>query len=210
MASRSLALVALVALGSVGTIGLLQCGGNPDPTPVGTTSAALLATARPSVPPVEGASLKPPGGAPGVTMADHFDLTGGDVHVVYHQVDGVPVFVYQDASRSTTFSGNAIYTETGPAGTMISVVLVQSVDAGYDSFTVLVPRVQVTNASMPVQTQGITIHHELSIAPVLGQLDWYTFTALEGTGSRPSVLDVPRAATVVNATYNQNTATPNN
>jgi hypothetical protein len=74
-------------------------------------------------------------------------------------------------------------------GQVVSVTLVFTPDLGSTTFSLLVPRVQLAGpsgvSSVPVSTDGITVHHRFSLVPALnhGQQDLYTVTRLQGTAS---------------------------
>jgi hypothetical protein len=124
-----------------------------------------------------------------LVAADHFQLSGGELRVTYVPAveTRLPVFVYQDADQKQTFSGNDIQTTATDAGTLVSVYVRHTIDAGATTLSVLIPRVELPeNASVPVETQAITAVHRFSVAPVSsgGQLDLYSFTPLQGMASR--------------------------
>jgi hypothetical protein len=176
--------LSLGAIGCAVTIGSLGCG---DSTNVESTASASEALAATALPP----SQQRPGGEQGqpsskFVAANQFRLNGGDIHVSYGPVDGLPAFVYVDARQTRTFTGRDITTTETPAGTLVSVVILSTVDSGSTTFSVLIPPVEVgVESSAPVQTQGITTWHSFSIVPQagLGQLDQYGFTALQGIAS---------------------------
>jgi hypothetical protein len=120
---------------------------------------------------------------------DLYELSGDGVSVVYHPVfaGGVPSLTYQDPYRTLHFRGDQIRRVDVPdLGTLISVTLVQTVDMGSTTFSVLLPRVNLPNhtgTSIPISTEGVTATHRLS--PVVGlnqgARDVYSFTRLTGT-----------------------------
>ena len=178
----SAALKALVPLGCIAVAGLLDCGGNVDPT--ATTGSGEL-TARPSTQP----AVTGPGGSGApqpLSAANHFDLSGDGLHVSYYQSAGVPVFVYEDAIGSRTFRGSEIEIDATPVGTLVTVVTRLTIDSGSTTFSVLVPRVTLEGGSTPVRTQGITTVHRFAVvkSAEVGQLDEYDFKPLQGTGSQ--------------------------
>jgi hypothetical protein len=125
---------------------------------------------------------------PQYVAANHFTWSGGEIHVTYAPIieAELPLFVYQDATQTLTFRGPAIQSTSTDAGTLVTVIIRKTIDAGSTSFSVLVPRVQVPQGgSSPVSTNGITAIHRFSTAPFLnrGQLDFYTTTLLTGAAS---------------------------
>jgi len=121
--------------------------------------------------------------------ANMFSLTGGGLHVSYSTsgIDGRPHLSYQDAVRSLSFRGDDIRTVECDLGTVVSVTIVRTVDAGSTSFSVLIPRVNLPApfSSVAINTDGITTHHAFSLIPAFnqGQRDFYDVTALQGTAS---------------------------
>jgi hypothetical protein len=120
---------------------------------------------------------------------DLYQLAGGGITVTYHPVGvgGVPTLTYQDHHRSLSFRGDQIRrVEVPDLGTVVSVTLVMTVDAGSTTFSVLLPDVNLPNhtgSSASISTQGITTIHRFSIVPGLnqGQLEVYSVTHLSGT-----------------------------
>ena len=122
--------------------------------------------------------------------ANMFDLAGGGLHVSYSTsgIDGKPHMSYQDATRSLSFTGDDIRKmDGGDLGTVVSVTIMRTIDAGSTSFSLLVPRVNLAApfGSTPIHTDGITTQHPFSLLPAQnrGQRDFYAVTALHGTAS---------------------------
>jgi hypothetical protein len=120
--------------------------------------------------------------------ANHFQLEGENLHITYSPFveAGKPTFVYQDKNQTLHFTGQEIQSIGTEAGTLVTVVIRKTIDAGSTTFSVLIPRVQVAmNGSAPVHTVGITTVHKFSVVPAMmrGQLDEYTTTPLHGTAS---------------------------
>jgi hypothetical protein len=118
-----------------------------------------------------------------------YQLSGNNLHINYSTsgVDGKPHFNYQDAHKSLSFTGNEIRTEESDLGTVVSVTIQLTVDSGSTSFSVLIPRVNLTaSESVQINTEGIVTIHRFSIIPAAnhGQLDLYTATKLHGTATR--------------------------
>ena len=118
-----------------------------------------------------------------------FNVSGGGLHVSYSTsgIDGKPHMSYQDAMRSLSFTGDEIRKVECDLGTVVSVTIVRTVDFGLTSFSLLVPRVNLSApfGSVSICTEGITTHHAFSIVPALnrGQRDFYHVTPLQGTAS---------------------------
>ncbi|TMJ01531.1 MAG: hypothetical protein E6G97_15670 [Alphaproteobacteria bacterium] len=115
-----------------------------------------------------------------------FVLSGGSIHVTYTTTgfDGKPHFTYTSWFVTHTFSGTQIKTEPSVLGTLVSVTILQTVDAGSTTFTVLIPRINLNQGeALAITTEGITTHHRFSIFPpaMHGQLDTYSVVTLTGT-----------------------------
>ena len=116
-----------------------------------------------------------------------YQLSGKHLNVTYSTtgVDGKPHFTYQDLQQTLNFSGDEIRSDKTEVSTLISVTIRQTVDTGGTTFSVLLPRVNISGEqSVPIQTDGITTRHKFSIVPVIGQLDFYTVTRLTGSAAR--------------------------
>jgi hypothetical protein len=122
---------------------------------------------------------------------DLYELSGDGVSLIYHPVfaGGVPSFTYQDPHRTLHFHGDQIRRVDVPdLGTLVTVTLVETVDTGSTTFSVLLPRVNLPNhtgVSAPISTEGITAMHRRS--PVVGlnqgPRDVYSFARLTGTAA---------------------------
>lgn len=121
--------------------------------------------------------------------ANMFNLAGGGLHVSYSTsgIDGKPHLTYQDGFRSLNFAGNEVRTVECDLGTVISVTIVRTVDAGSTSFSLLLPRVNLLApfSSISVSTEAVSTHHGFSVIPAFnhGQRDFYEVTPLHGTAS---------------------------
>jgi hypothetical protein len=124
--------------------------------------------------------------APTTVTPNTFQLSGHHLHVTYSStsIDGKPTLTYQDAHNGKSFRGDEIRTVECDLGTLVSVTLRMTVDAGSTSFSVLIPRMRINqNEHAAVHTECLTTVHRFSIAPQLqhGQLDTYSAVALAGT-----------------------------
>ena len=108
---------------------------------------------------------------PAVVPANMFSLTGGGLHIGYSttSIDGKPRMTYQDPMRSLSFQGDEIRKVEGDLGTVVSVTIVRTIDAGSTTFSLLVPRVMLSApfSNVSIYTDGITTHHAFSIIPAL-------------------------------------------
>ncbi|MBV8613671.1 MAG: hypothetical protein JOY66_07830 [Acetobacteraceae bacterium] len=116
-------------------------------------------------------------------------LAGGGIQVRFSTAG--PNLHYQDPHEVRDFVGQEIrLTEVSDLGVLVSVTLRLTVDSGSTSFTLLLPRVNLPAppalpAAVPVETDGITTVHHLSLVPAFqhGQQDTYTVTQLRGTAA---------------------------
>lgn len=124
-----------------------------------------------------------------VATATHpnlYQLQGHHLHVLYAAsgIDGQPHFDYQDAHQTLHFKGDEIRTIELEIGTLVTVTLRLTVDAGSTSFSILLPQVNLnTTQQAHITTEGITTVHRLSLVPQFnqGQTELYTVTRLTGT-----------------------------
>jgi hypothetical protein len=69
-------------------------------------------------------------------------------------------------------------------GTVVSVAIFRTIDSGSTTFSVLIPRVNLSAGErIVISTEGITATHRFSVVLAFnhGQLDAYTVTPLHGT-----------------------------
>jgi len=173
----------LIALGGFVATGVLACGS--DATDPGATATATDTAAVSII----GSGSESAGGT-------YFELSGGDIRVTYGPVAGASTFTYEDKWQTKTFTGSEINSTLTPAGTMVTVPIRESIETGFASFSILIPRVVLgPNASEPIQTPGITTTHMVPARLALGQLDQYVVTPLQGTMHilvPPKVVEGPR------------------
>ncbi len=79
---------------------------------------------------------------------NQFDLTGYGVQISYrpiHFIDepGLPQFIYKDASSDLIFHKDEIRTEPSELGTLVSVTLKRTIDAGATVLTLLLPSINL-------------------------------------------------------------------
>jgi len=122
---------------------------------------------------------------PNVTP-NSYQLSGPHLHVSYTttSISGKPTMTYQDAHEGRSFIGDEIRTVECDLGTLVSVTLRLTPDAGATSFSLVIPHMRITQGTTgAVQTEGITTMHRFAFAPQLlhGQLDSYKVVALHGT-----------------------------
>jgi hypothetical protein len=130
-----------------------------------------------------------------VSSPNQYHVRGGGISVAYYPDGFGPIredrgplhLVYQDAFRSLAFYGEeARIVEVADLGTMVSVTIVETVDTGYTSFSLLVPDVDLptSQSSVSISTEGITTVHRIFVA-LIGhpQSETYTVTSLSGTAA---------------------------
>ncbi len=119
--------------------------------------------------------------------ANLYDLHSKDLHITYTTTgfDGKAHFTYQRGKKTLNFAGDQIRTVGTEIGTLVTVTIVNTVDTGSTSFSLLIPAVNLdqTTLEAPIKTEGITTIHKFSVIPTFnsGQIDDYKFTNLTGT-----------------------------
>jgi hypothetical protein len=143
-----------------------------------------------------GAPTAGPTAAPALIAPNQFHLQGGGITVTYFPQGFGPIhpggaarLIYQDATRSLNLTGADVRQVQVPngLGTVVTVTIVQTVDVGDTTFSVLIPEVVVPAhpaSSTPVTTVGITTIHRI-FAGAIGhaQRETYTTTCLSGTAA---------------------------
>jgi hypothetical protein len=83
------------------------------------------------------------------------------------------------------FSGSNIRQVDSDVGALVSVTIVESIDTGSTTFSLLIPRVTLWNGQPAhIRTVGVTTLHRLTVdTPAHGQLDTYYLHHLSGTAS---------------------------
>jgi hypothetical protein len=115
-----------------------------------------------------------------------FQLTGSHLHITYttSSIRGTPTMTYQDPYQGMSFQGDEIREVECDLGTLVSVTLRMTVDAGSTSLSVLIPRARIEQATITaIHTDCVTTVHRFSAIPSfhLGQLDTYRVVPLHGT-----------------------------
>jgi hypothetical protein len=124
---------------------------------------------------------------------NQFHLTGGGLTISYFPQGAGPAspqgrttLTYQDAHQSKSFPSSEVRTvPVADLGTIVSVTLINTVDTGYTSFSLLVPQVNLPpGGSAAVKTEGITTVHRAFVALIgHAQAETYTVKALSGTAA---------------------------
>jgi hypothetical protein len=125
---------------------------------------------------------------------NQYYLHGGEISVSYYPGGSGPIikgrgrlrFTYHDSFRALSFYGDEVRTVDVPdLGTVVSVTIVQTVDTGSTSASLLVPNVVLPSTlPVPINTKLITTRHLIFVA-ALGhpQRAVYSVTALTGVAS---------------------------
>jgi hypothetical protein len=117
-----------------------------------------------------------------------FNLSNGEVQVIYGTANGVPVLHLRDARQNLTFTTTQIATTISAAGAMISVYIQRTVDGNSLSFSFFLPRVIMPNnaTETAVEVPAISVVHKLGIGRVnTGQLDIFKTSTLRGVATTP-------------------------
>lgn len=124
--------------------------------------------------------------APGSSQQPNFfDLSGDGIHITYATTtfEGPPVFIYHDAGQTKKLTDKQIQSVDTEAGTLVSVTINVIPDLGTKSFSVLIPRVNLSSTDTAnITTYGIaTLHKTMFLGPRPGQVDVYSDHQLQGT-----------------------------
>jgi hypothetical protein len=118
-----------------------------------------------------------------------FELSGHGVQITYSTsgIDGQPHFNYSGSygpQDSLAFSGPEIRTQQSELGTMVSVTLMRTVDAGNTVLTLLLPSIRLTGeTAKPFETLAI-ISKTYGILPHEGAQPTYHAVKLSGSAQR--------------------------
>jgi len=130
-------------------------------------------------------------------VPNQYHVHGGGISVSYYpegfgppvEGRGSLIFVYQDAHRSESFYSDGTNVRTvkvDDVGMVVSVTIVESIDTGGTTFSLLVPDVELPDgqSSVFICTEGITTVHRVFVA-LIGhpQAETYAVTKLDGTAA---------------------------
>jgi hypothetical protein len=114
-----------------------------------------------------------------------FELNGTGIAITYSttSIDGTPRFTFKKGRQTLNFAGNQITRVDAGIGTLVSVVIAAVPDKSTTTFSVLLPRIQVTGSKRQAfRTIGITTVTDTSITgPVAGVQQTYKVTPLRGS-----------------------------
>jgi len=119
--------------------------------------------------------------------ANVFDLAGDTVQISYSALGPFidqpglqPTFAYQDQELNLTFTGDQIRTQQSEIGTLVSVSLKESIDAGATTLTLLLPAFNLADtAEQPFETLAI-VTQTFGILPNVGAGQVYDVIELDG------------------------------
>jgi hypothetical protein len=116
----------------------------------------------------------------------HLHGDGRTVTLLTSGIAGRPQCSYHDTHVSLNFSGDEITLEETELGTLATVTIQSTPDAGSTTFSVVLPRVNLADATTAIlSTLGITALHRTTIAGLgRGQLTTYHVSHLHGSASQ--------------------------
>ena len=113
-----------------------------------------------------------------------YELSGNGIHVTYatSSLQGQPQFNYHDVFQAENFTANEIQTADTVLGRLVTVFLIQTIDSGSTTFTLLIPSANLPPSKVAnVTTEGIATLHKFAIVkPPRGQTELYTVDKLDG------------------------------
>ena len=118
-----------------------------------------------------------------------FELSGHGVQVTYSTtgIDGHPHFNYSGSyghHENLAFSGSEIRTQQSELGTLVSVTLIRTVNAGDTVLTLLLPSIRLTGeTARPIETLAI-ISKTFGILPHEGAQPIYDAVKLSGSAQK--------------------------
>ena len=121
-----------------------------------------------------------------VNQPNLFELSGDGVQITYSTTgfDGKPHFDYQGPygpQVSLSFTGSEISTQQSVLGTLISVSLVRTIDAGDTVLTLLLPYVSLTGQYAQTFDTLAIITQTFGILPHQGAQPTYQVVTLSGS-----------------------------
>lgn len=130
-------------------------------------------------------------------VPNQYHLQGEDISVSYYpegfgppiEGRGSLIFTYQDAHRSESFYSDNTDVRTiavDDLGQVVSVTIVESVDTGDTTFSLLIPDIELPDgqSSVFIRTEGITTVHRAFVG-LIGhpQAETYRVTKLDGSAT---------------------------
>jgi len=122
---------------------------------------------------------------PATKTPNLYHLHGKDLEVSYTTttIAGQPALTVQDSQGLQSFGHNEIRVVPCDLGTLVSITLRTTADAGSTSLSLFIPEVRILGESAPVETYGVTTTHHVGtrLHPRFGQYDTYSVTVVQGT-----------------------------
>jgi hypothetical protein len=120
-----------------------------------------------------------------------YQLAGDGIQITYtvNNSNGQAQLDYQDAQGSRTFTGNQVNSQQSPLGTLVTVFLLRTVDAGSTTLTLVVPGVNLgTTTEQPIETFAVVTNNLFSILEMHKprQTQVYQVSSLQGTAGLSS------------------------
>lgn len=122
-----------------------------------------------------------------VELPNQYHLSGHGVSVDISttSITGAPQVLYQDAHGAQTFTGEQVTIEDTAFGRAVTVAISRTVDAGYTSFTVLLPTLNLARGGHHVDTLGIVGLHRTPLTGIgHGQSTTYSTVSLHGSAAQ--------------------------
>lgn len=127
--------------------------------------------------------------------ANIFEFTGENVQISYSargpfidQPGLQPTITYQDSEQTLTFTSDQIRTQQSELGTLVSVTLKPSIDAGATILTILLPIIAMGDAGeQPFVTYAI-VSQTFGMLPHVGASHVYNVLQLDGVGTFMPIL----------------------
>jgi hypothetical protein len=126
-----------------------------------------------------------------------YTLQNQDLKITYlaSGFQGLPYLTYQDQTQTLNFKGAEIRTAETEIGTLVTVTLQLTVDAGSTSFSSLIPAITLANtqATEVFKTVGVLTVHKTGLAgpPISGARETYEVCELDGNAH---AVEVPLGA----------------
>ncbi len=105
-----------------------------------------------------------------------FELSHAGVHISYStsSISGKPLFSYHNGQQEQSFSGDEIRVQESELGTLVTVSVKKTVDTGYTSLTLVLPRVNLGKSlRQAINALAIEVEHISGLLPAIGGLDKY-------------------------------------
>ena len=115
-----------------------------------------------------------------------YQLAGDGIQITYtvSNINGEAQLDYYDGQEDRTFTGNQISSAQSPLGTLVTVFLLRSIDAGSIALTLVVPNVNLgSTIQQPIKTFAVVTKNLFSLVDLHKprQTQVYQIFALEGT-----------------------------